>query len=155
VKHLLLSMLFITTAAHAADPLAIDVYRDPNCGCCKAWIEHLEDNGFAVNDVVESDMVSVKIRLGVPPEMASCHTAVIEDRFVEGHVPAADILAARVRPDLIGLAVPGMPIGSPGMEMGARQDPFDVIALDSSGTPEVFNSYPGNLTDSLRVTGGR
>lgn len=155
MKRLLASLLFAASAVHAADPLTIDVYRDPNCGCCKAWIEHLEDNGFVVTDIVESDMVSVKMGLGVPPEMASCHTGVMEGRFIEGHVPAADILAARDRPDLIGLAVPRMPVGSPGMEMGARKDPFDVIALDTEGNPEVFNSYPGNLDESLRVSNGR
>jgi hypothetical protein len=153
VKKLVASLFFVATLTQAADPLHVDVYRDPNCGCCKAWIEHLEDNGFTVNDHIETDMVSVKMGLGVPPQLASCHTGVIEGRFIEGHVPAADILAARKTPDLMGLAVPGMPVGSPGMEMGARQDAYDVIAVSKEGESSVFSSYPGNLVDALRVSG--
>src|SRR5690554_418672 len=115
----------------AVDNLVIDVHRDANCGCCKDWIRHLEDNGFAVRDHVETDMVAVKMKLGVPPRLASCHTAVIDGRFVEGHVPADQVLELRKRPDLRGLAVPGMPVGSPGMEMGGRQDAYQVIGLNS------------------------
>ncbi|HWV10099.1 MAG TPA: DUF411 domain-containing protein, partial [Pseudomonas sp.] len=81
----------------AAEPLTIDVHRDANCGCCTAWISHLQDNGFTVNDHVEPDMAAVKQRLGVPPRLGSCHTGVIDGKFVEGHVPAADILKLRAR----------------------------------------------------------
>ena len=130
--------------AQAAEPISIDVHRDPNCGCCKAWISHLQDNGFSVNDHVESDMSAVKQRLGVPPRLASCHTAVIDGKFVEGHVPAADILKLRQQPDLLGAAVPGMPAGSPGMEMGDRQQAYQVIGLDRQGEERVLGDYPGN-----------
>ncbi|WP_372876133.1 DUF411 domain-containing protein [Pseudomonas sp.] len=130
--------------AQAAEPIGIDVHRDPNCGCCKAWISHLQDNGFSVNDHVESDMSAVKQRLGVPPRLASCHTGVIDGKFVEGHVPAADILKLRQQPDLLGAAVPGMPAGSPGMEMGDRQQAYQVIGLDQQGKERVLADYPGN-----------
>lgn len=130
--------------AQAADPIAIDVYRDPNCGCCKAWIEHLEDNGFAVADHVVNDMTSVKMEHGVPHRLGSCHTGVIDGKFVEGHVPAADILKLRAQPDLIGAAVPGMPVGSPGMEMGERKDAFQVIGVSKQGKESVISEYPGN-----------
>ncbi|WP_172143678.1 MULTISPECIES: DUF411 domain-containing protein [Pseudomonas] len=130
--------------AQAAEPISIDVHRDANCGCCKAWISHLQDNGFSVNDHVESDMSAVKQRLGVPPRLASCHTAVIDGKFVEGHVPAADILKLRQQPDLLGAAVPGMPAGSPGMEMGDRQQAYQVIGLDQQGKERVLGDYPGN-----------
>jgi hypothetical protein len=130
--------------AQAAEPISIDVHRDANCGCCKAWISHLQDNGFSVNDHVESDMSAVKQRLGVPPRLASCHTAVIDGKFVEGHVPAADILKLRQQPDLLGAAVPGMPAGSPGMEMGDRQQAYQVIGLDQQGEERVLGDYPGN-----------
>lgn len=130
--------------AQAAEPISIDVHRDPNCGCCKAWISHLQDNGFSVNDHVESDMSAVKQRLGVPPRLASCHTGVIDGKFVEGHVPAADILKLRQQPDLLGAAVPGMPAGSPGMEMGDRQQAYQVIGLDQQGKERVLADYPGN-----------
>ncbi|HTN31516.1 MAG TPA: DUF411 domain-containing protein [Pseudomonas sp.] len=125
------------------DELVIDVHRDANCGCCKDWIAHLEDNGFTVRDHVEPDMVAVKMKHGVPPRLASCHTAVIDGRFVEGHVPATQVLELRKRPDLRGMAVPGMPAGSPGMEMGDRQDAYQVIGLASNGQEQVIARYPG------------
>ncbi|MGE8500159.1 MAG: DUF411 domain-containing protein [Pseudomonas sp.] len=125
----------------AAEPLTIDVHRDANCGCCTAWISHLQDNGFTVNDHVEPDMAAVKQELGVPPRLASCHTGVIDGKFVEGHVPAADILKLRQRPDLLGAAVPGMPTGSPGMERGNIRDAYQVIGLDQKGAEHVITSY--------------
>ncbi|HEX5842579.1 MAG TPA: DUF411 domain-containing protein [Pseudomonas sp.] len=130
--------------AQAAEALSIDVHRDPNCGCCKAWISHLEDNGFSVVDHVETDMTALKQRLGVPPRLASCHTGVIDGKFVEGHVPAADILKLRQQPDLLGAAVPGMPTGSPGMERGEVRDAYQVIGLDKQGKERVLNQYPAN-----------
>lgn len=127
----------------AAEKLVIDIHRDANCGCCKDWINHLEENGFTVRDHVEPDMITVKMKHGVPPRLASCHTAVIDGRFVEGHVPADQVFELRKRPDLRGLAVPGMPVGSPGMEMGDRQDPYDVIGLTNDGQEAVIARYPG------------
>ncbi|MGY2167288.1 DUF411 domain-containing protein [Pseudomonas gingeri] len=137
-----LSALFISSLAQAGEPLSIDVHRDASCGCCKAWIAHLQANGFKVNDHVEADMSAVKQRLGVAPRLASCHTAVIDGKFVEGHVPAEQIIALSKRADLRGIAVPGMPLGSPGMEMGDRQDAFQVIGLTKYGTDQVIADYP-------------
>ena len=139
-----LSALLLSGMAHAADPLTIDVHRDANCGCCKTWISHLQANGFKVNDHVEADMSSVKQRLGVQPRLASCHTGVINGKFVEGHVPADQVVALTRRDDLKGIAVPGMPIGSPGMEMGDRKDAFQVIGLTQEGRDVVVAEYPGN-----------
>ncbi len=136
----LLPLLFASTL-QAAEPIAIDVYRDPNCGCCKAWISHLQNNGFKVTDHVESNMSAVKTRLGVPHSLGSCHTGVIDGKFVEGHVPAADVLKLRQRADLIGAAVPAMPMGSPGMEQGGRADAYDVIGVQSNGAEEVLTRY--------------
>ncbi|WP_394560630.1 DUF411 domain-containing protein [Aquipseudomonas alcaligenes] len=136
-----LAALLFATAAQAAEPVTMDVHRDANCGCCKAWISHLQDNGIQVNDHVENDMSAVKQRLGVPPRLASCHTGVIDGKFVEGHVPARDVLALQGRPDLLGAAVPGMPHGSPGMETG-RVDAYQVIGLDKSGKESVLADYP-------------
>ena len=130
--------------SQAAETLSIDVHRDPNCGCCKAWIAHLQDNGFSVNDHLESNMSALKQRLGVPPRLASCHTGVFEGHFIEGHVPARDILQLRQRPDLLGLAVPGMPTGSPGMERGDMQDAYQVIGVDTQGNGQLISDYPAN-----------
>lgn len=144
MRHSLLALCLVTSLAQASEALTIDVHRDANCGCCKAWISHLQDNGFTVNDHVEADMSAVKQRLGVPPRLASCHTGVIDGKFVEGHVPAADILKLRERPDLLGAAVPGMPMGSPGMEYGDRVDAYQVIGLDRESQDQVLADYPGN-----------
>ena len=133
--------LLFATAAQAAEPVTMDVHRDANCGCCKAWISHLQENGIQVRDHVETDMTAVKLRLGVPPRLASCHTGVIDGKFVEGHVPARDVLALQGRPDLLGAAVPGMPHGSPGMETG-RVDAYQVIGLDKQGRESVLADYP-------------
>ncbi|MEK1904598.1 MAG: DUF411 domain-containing protein [Pseudomonas sp.] len=141
MRTLLLAATLFSAAAQAAEPV-MDVYRDPNCGCCKAWISHLQSNGIQVNDHVESDMSSLKQRLGVPPRLASCHTGVINGQFVEGHVPAADVLKLGAQPDLLGLAVPGMPAGSPGMEMGSRKDAYQVIGLERDGDERVVTHYP-------------
>ncbi|MNO88529.1 hypothetical protein D3C76_799820 [compost metagenome] len=139
----LLALLATSSLAQAAPALNIDVYRDPNCGCCKAWIKHLQDNGFTVKDHEEANMSAVKERLGVAPRLASCHTGVIDGKFVEGHVPADQVKALLARDDLRGLAVPGMPVGSPGMEMGDRKDAYQVIGLTQAGADQVVAEYPG------------
>ena len=144
MRRLLLVTALFASFAQAADTIAIEVHRDANCGCCKAWIEHLEANGFEVDDHVETDMAAVKSRLGVPHSLGSCHTGVIDGKFVEGHVPAADILKLRAQPDLIGAAVPGMPMGSPGMEMGEHKDAFKVIAVGNKGEQSVLAEYPAD-----------
>ncbi|WP_339487586.1 DUF411 domain-containing protein [Pseudomonas rhizophila] len=143
--HLLaLSAFFVITLAQAAEPITIDVHRDANCGCCKKWISHLQENGFKVNDHVETDMSSVKQRLGVAPNLRSCHTAQISGKFVEGHVPADQVLALSKRNDLLGVAAPGMPMGSPGMETDGMSDAYQVIGLKSDGTQTVVADYPAH-----------
>ncbi|MGB4073892.1 DUF411 domain-containing protein [Pseudomonas sp.] len=144
MRHLILLAGLFSSLANASEALTIDVHRDPHCGCCKAWISHLQDNGFKVNDHVEDNMSALKQRLGVPPRLASCHTGVIDGQFVEGHVPAADILKLRQQPDLLGAAVPGMPTGSPGMERGDIRDAYQVIDLDKQGKERVISDYPSN-----------
>lgn len=139
---LALSTLFVTSLAHAAEPLTIDVHRDANCGCCKKWIAHLQDNGFKVNDHVEADMSSVKQRFGVAPNLRSCHTARLNAKFVEGHVPADQVRALAQRDDLLGVAAPGMPMGSPGMEMDGMSDAYQVIGVKKDGTQTVVADYP-------------
>ncbi|SUD45026.1 metal-binding protein [Pseudomonas fluorescens] len=124
--------------------MTIDVHRDANCGCCKKWMQHLEANGFTVVDHVETNMSAVKQGLGVAPRLSSCHTAVINGKFVEGHVPAEQIVALSKRDDLIGIAVPGMPAGSPGMEVGGKQDVYHVIGLSKAGTDQVIAEYMAN-----------
>ncbi len=138
-----LTALFTITSVQAAESMTIDVHRDANCGCCKKWISHLQANGFKVIDHVEGDMTSVKQKLGVAPRLASCHTAVIDGKFVEGHVPAAQVVELTKRNDLVGIAVPGMPAGSPGMEVGGVQHAYQVIGLTNTGTDQVVAEYLG------------
>lgn len=133
----------ISTHANTAPP-AITVYRSPTCGCCENWLEHLRSNGFAVEDHQEADMNAIKDRLGIPGAARSCHTATIDGYLIEGHVPAADIkqMLSR-RPQIRGLAVPGMVVGSPGMEMGNRKDPYTVVSIGKNGELRAFREYRG------------
>ena len=130
--------------ADAAPARKIVVYKDPGCGCCKTWVTHLRGNGFAPTAHDRGDMDALKDSLGVPSALRSCHTAVAGRYVIEGHVPAADIvrLLTSAPKGVTGLAVPGMPAGSPGMEMpDGRKDPYDVIAFLANGTTKVFAAH--------------
>ena len=119
----------------------LKVYKSPSCGCCGAWVSHMRSAGFRgiARDV--PDLHPIKKKLGVAPDLWACHTAVIDGYVIEGHVPAREVIRLlNERPKGIGLAVPGMPIGSPGMEQGDRRDPFQVI-LFSSTDRLVFAEY--------------
>ncbi|HEX2139257.1 MAG TPA: DUF411 domain-containing protein [Woeseiaceae bacterium] len=143
-----LALLFLASGAvaeDAAQPIEAVVYKSPSCGCCSKWVEHLEENGFQVETVESSDMNAVKKRLGVPIGLASCHTALVEDTYVvEGHVPAEDIRRLfESGAEAKGLAVPGMPGGSPGME-SAPATPYEVILFDAEGNTEVYAEHGDN-----------
>lgn len=121
----------------------VHVYEDPNCGCCGAWVDHLKAAGFPVKVTEVADTASVRKRHGIPDEFGSCHTGVVGGYAIEGHVPAADIKRLLVtKPAAAGLSVPGMPVGSPGMEAGARKDAYQVLLVDRAGRSSVFASYP-------------
>lgn len=118
----------------------VTVYKSPTCGCCKKWVEHLQANGFSVKAVDTEDVVKHKLANGVPYELGSCHTALVGGYVVEGHVPASDIKRLlKERPPVRGLAVPGMPIGSPGMEQGAHKQRYEVLTFDKQGKTTVFS----------------
>lgn len=121
----------------------IMVYKSPTCGCCNKWVSHLEKNGFKVNAIDVQDVIPYKIKYGLTPALASCHTAVIEGYTIEGHVPAQDIkrLLKEKPSDIIGLSVPKMPVGTPGMEHPTRKDPYKVIGFDKDGKTSVFSEY--------------
>jgi len=137
-----LTMSPLLAAAQSPRPLTIDVYKSPTCGCCEDWVKHLRANGFAVSTHDVEDTGVYRTKYGIPDRFGSCHTGVIAGYGIEGHVPAADIkklLASK--PKAAGLAVPGMPVGSPGMEYGPRKDPFDVLLVKPDGAASVFASY--------------
>ena len=122
---------------------AVQVYKDPTCGCCALWVEHLRKAGFTATVTDVDDMTAVKTKHGVPQRARSCHTAVVGGYVVEGHVPAADVQRLlQLRPSVVGIAVPGMPIGSPGMEVASmKPQPYDVLAFDKAGQTTVFASH--------------
>ncbi len=125
----------------------LEVWKDPSCGCCQDWIAYMEKSGFAVK-VHDSGNNARRAQLGIAQQYGSCHTATVGGYAVEGHVPASDILRLlKERPAGIGLAVPGMPIGSPGMdgpEYGGRRDAYQVLLLQADGSSSVFQNHEGN-----------
>ena len=122
----------------------VEVWKDPNCGCCKDWVIHMEANGFdvKVHDIGNS---AVRKRLGVPEKLGSCHTALVGGYAIEGHVPAREVhRLLKERPAAVGLTVPGMPVGSPGMDgkmYGDRKDPYDVVLISRNGSTRVYQGY--------------
>jgi hypothetical protein len=136
-----LAMPLVVSIARAAGQPRVAVAKSPTCGCCGAWVDHMRAAGFEVEarDVSDEDLAALKRRLGLAPEHASCHTAEVDGYVVEGHVPAEDVrrLLAE-RPDALGLAVPGMPVGSPGMEMGNTREPYDTLLIGANGEARVF-----------------
>lgn len=136
-----LSQFGVMSASDDLPPVM--VYQDPDCGCCFDWIDHLEENGFEVEAEFRNDMGNVKQQAGVPQQLGSCHTAIVGDYVIEGHVPADDIKALlhNAPEGIQGLTVPGMPVGSPGMERGDQLDPYDVLSFTSDGATRVVASY--------------
>jgi len=144
----------VASAAGALAPLAlsrrllamtaapvITIYKDPNCGCCAKWVTHLASNGFVTTVKDTPDMDAVKKTMRVPADLQSCHTAVVDRYVIEGHVPAADIKKLIASKESVqGLAAPGMPMGSPGME-GGKADKYDVIAFSTDGKTRVFAKH--------------
>lgn len=141
----MLTGLILQIACSDSDKTAelesVTVYKSPNCGCCSKWVRHLQDSGFEVEAINRPDMNSIKTETGIPRQLTSCHTALGEGYVIEGHVPATDIRRLlKERPDVAGLAVPGMPMGSPGME-GPRQEHYDVLTFSRTGETTVFSRY--------------
>jgi hypothetical protein len=144
-RHLLASGLLLTAfSTWAAKQPMVEVWKDPNCGCCKDWITILQKSGFDVR-VHDSGNTAARARLGIPEKLGSCHTGLVAGYALEGHVPVREIQRLlREKPNAIGLTVPGMPIGSPGMD-GAiyqgRKDPFDVLLIAKNGSTRIYQDY--------------
>jgi hypothetical protein len=139
-----LGALPFASLAQQPSKVLVEVWKDPNCGCCQDWVKHLEHNGFAVK-VNHGGNDQMRMKLGIPASLASCHTALVGGYAIEGHVPAADIRRLlKDRPQAVGLTVPRMPVGSPGMDApayGGRKDPYDVLLVPRTGDPKVYASY--------------
>jgi hypothetical protein len=128
--------------AALADNPEMHVFKSPSCGCCGVWVDHMREAGFSVKITDMDDVSPAKKHFGVADDLQACHTAVVDGYVVEGHVPAADVkrLLAE-RPKATGISVPGMPIGSPGMEYGDRREPYDVVLFDRNGAHSVFSRH--------------
>jgi hypothetical protein len=131
-------------------PPLVEVWKDVSCGCCHDWIAHMKANGFEVR-AYDVGNTAARQRLGVPAKLGSCHTALVEGYAIEGHVPASEVQRLlRERPQVVGLVVPGMPIGSPGMDTpayGGRRDAYSVLLLGQDGSTRVFASYTARAPD--------
>jgi hypothetical protein len=130
------ALMLAGTAANAA---SMTVMKSPTCGCCSKWVEHVRADGFDVKVVNVDDIMAVKAKAGIPQKMASCHTTMVGGYVIEGHVPASDIkkLLAQ-KPKAKGIAVPGMPIGSPGMEHGDHRQPYQTLLIKADGSTSIF-----------------
>ena len=138
-----------TSAWAAGNETLVTVWKNPDCGCCKEWMTHLRKNGFEVvaNDI--KDTAPIRQKLGLPAKFGSCHTAQMGGYVLEGHVPAQEIKRLlREKPKAVGLAVPGMPVGSPGMEVGNTQDAYEVLLVLADGSSRVYQSYPSKTVKS-------
>ena len=140
-----LATMAVPAGALAQAPVVlVEVWKSPSCGCCKDWIAHMEKSGFRFS-VHETGNTAIRQRMRIPLALGSCHTAVIGRYAIEGHVPAKDVQRLlREKPDAVGLTVPGMPIGSPGMdgpEYGGQKDPYDVLLVAADGSTRVFSRY--------------
>ena len=139
-KVILSGALVIPVLAHAAMPI-VDVYKSASCGCCGEWVKHMEKNGFTVKTHDVANPSDYREKFGIPKQFGSCHTATVAGYAIEGHVPAADVKRLiKAKPKAKGLAVPAMPLGSPGME-GPRKDPFDVLLVKADGSTSVYKRY--------------
>jgi hypothetical protein len=129
--------------AMAAAP-TVEIWKDPNCGCCQDWVKHLNKSGFATR-VHDEGNTAARTRLGVPAKLGSCHTGLVGGYAIEGHVPAREVQRLlKEKPKAVGLAVPGMPVGSPGMDSpayGDQRDPYDVLLVLADGSTRVYQSY--------------
>ncbi|MFD2179374.1 DUF411 domain-containing protein [Veronia pacifica] len=139
------SLLAITLTLFSGSVLAASgtIYKSASCGCCEDWVSHMKDNGFSLKVENSDNLYPIKKKLGLTPELASCHTAVIDGYVFEGHIPASDIqtFLQNEPKDLDGLAVPGMPLGSPGMEFDNRKQAYQVIGFSKDGKTQVFSQH--------------
>lgn len=139
----LLTLTFLV-ASHAESTLQMTVYRSPTCSCCWKWIEYIRQSGVSVKEVRTEQMAEIKRKFSIPEKLQSCHTAYMAGHVIEGHVPVEDVKKMlKSGPSVMGISVPGMPEGSPGMEVEGNSDDFTVISFDKNGKTVFLSNYPG------------
>lgn len=148
MKPAIVFLLFLTVSVTAADQARtptpmMSVFKTPTCGCCAKWVDHMRQNGFTLHVTDLNDLTSIKNKHGVPARLQSCHTGVVNGYAVEGHVPAADVKRLlKDKPAVVGLTVPGMPAGSPGMEVpGMTPPPYNVLTFDKAGATRIYTTH--------------
>ena len=142
MKKIILSLTLLLLSCTEDTKEKLVVYQSPTCGCCSGWVTNMESNGMNVEAIKTNDMYNTKINAGIDMSLSSCHTGFISGYFIEGHVPVSDIHRLLIeRPQARGLTVPGMPIGSPGMEMGNSREAFDTFLVFENGRTEIFNRH--------------
>jgi hypothetical protein len=142
IKTILALSIAVISITAQAESTNITVYRSPSCSCCGKWIAHLKQNNFVIKEIMSEDMDTIKKQHGVSDDIASCHTALVDGYVVEGHVPADDIKTMlKTKPAIVGIAVPQMPSGTPGMEMGDKKDAYNVVSFDKKNNYQVFKSH--------------
>lgn len=143
MKKIVFALTLAAFGAFSAE--LVEVYKSPSCGCCGKWGEIMQKNGFETKDYKDDAVIATKAKFGVPLELSSCHTAIVGGYVVEGHVPPAEVKRLlELKPDAIGISVPGMPMESPGMEQGGKAEQYDVILFKKDGSQEIFATYIGS-----------
>ena len=142
MRTLTLLLLALIAGGPAAAGSLLKVYKSPTCGCCADWVTHMQENGFDTQVTETENLFPIKTMAQIPAGKGSCHTGFIDGYVIEGHVPADEVARLlKERPEAIGLTVPGMPVGSPGMEMGDRRDPYEVLLINNDGSTEVWSRH--------------
>lgn len=148
MKPAILLLLFLSVSVTAADQARtptpmMTVFKTPTCGCCAKWVDHMRENGFTVHVTDLNDLTTIKNKHNVPARLQSCHTGVVNGYVVEGHVPASDVKRLiKEKPAIVGITAPGMPAGSPGMEVpGITPPPYNVLTFDKAGATKVYATH--------------
>ncbi|QIY09900.1 DUF411 domain-containing protein [Plesiomonas shigelloides] len=145
-RALFAAALGLVSASGFAATTGITMYKSPSCGCCSEWAKHMQQAGYEVTTVMLDDnaLYQLKQKHHITPELMSCHTAIVGDYAIEGHVPASDVARLlKEKPAISGISIPGMPVGSPGMEQGDRRDPYTVVTFDATGNRTAFSRHNG------------
>lgn len=142
MKKILLSSILLASSIFAIEGKEMTVYKSPYCGCCTKWIDIMKEKGFNVTTIMSNNMNNIKAKVGITPKTSSCHTAIVDGYIVEGHVNYSAVKKMLTqKPDILGITVPGMPIGSPGMEQGNIKQAYNVLSITKDGSLDIYEKH--------------
>lgn len=142
MKKIILSSLLLATSIFAMEGKEMTVYKSPYCGCCTKWIDIMKEKGFKVKTIMSNNMNEIKANVGITPKTASCHTALVDGYVIEGHVNYSAVKKMLTqKPNIVGITVPGMPIGSPGMEQGNMKQAYNILAIKNDGSTDIYEKH--------------